>query len=237
MFNVSDPFSHLSGSAPKINNSFGHSDSLFFQPHIISPGLADTLSMSPDLRFVALHCNFILAYVPSVSLSLFLCHFPFHQINFITTNYILYSLTYPLARTRKHTPHTHHIHLIIPIIHHPHCSTTKTIVNYSRLPEINPIREELSSNSRGNSLFENSLHNKQYSMSPSLLNNTNLSDMRMRDEFVSQTTKHMSSPWEDQILQATKACEAWKTEMEESNRKVNSFLIPKPRFASLDWPY
>lgn len=49
MFNVSDPFS-LSGSAPKINNSFGHNESLFFQQHIISPNLGDTLSMSPDLR-------------------------------------------------------------------------------------------------------------------------------------------------------------------------------------------
>lgn len=50
LFNVTDPFGPLSGSAPKINNSFGPSDSLFFQPHLISPGLGDTLSMSPDLR-------------------------------------------------------------------------------------------------------------------------------------------------------------------------------------------
>lgn len=50
IFNVSDPFSHLSGSAPKINNSFGHNESLFYQSHLISPGLGDTLSMSPDLR-------------------------------------------------------------------------------------------------------------------------------------------------------------------------------------------
>lgn len=57
-------------------------------------------------------------------------------------------------------------------------------------------------------------------MSPSILNNSNLSDMRMRDDFVSQTTKHLSNPWEDQIIQATKACEAWKTEVDESNRKV-----------------
>lgn len=49
LFNVTDPFSHLSGSAPKVNNSF-HNDSLFFQPHLISPGLGETLSMSPDLR-------------------------------------------------------------------------------------------------------------------------------------------------------------------------------------------
>lgn len=90
----------------------------------------------------------------------------------------------------------------------------------SRLSEINPIRDELSTSSIGNSLFENSLHNKQYSMSPSLLNNSSLSDIRLRDEFVSQTTKHIPMPWEDQILQATKACEAWKSEADESNRKV-----------------
>lgn len=58
-------------------------------------------------------------------------------------------------------------------------------------------------------------------MSPSILNSTNLSDMRMRDEYnVGPTTKHLSNPWEDQLLQVTKACEAWKTEVDESNRKV-----------------
>lgn len=50
MFNVSDPFSHLSDPAPKINNSFHNDSSLFFQSHLISPGLGETLSMSPDLR-------------------------------------------------------------------------------------------------------------------------------------------------------------------------------------------
>lgn len=53
LFNVSDPFnhSHLSGSAPKINNSFGHSDSLFLthSSHMISP-LKEGLSISPDIR-------------------------------------------------------------------------------------------------------------------------------------------------------------------------------------------
>lgn len=57
-------------------------------------------------------------------------------------------------------------------------------------------------------------------MSPSLLNNSSLSDIRMRDDFVNQTSKHLPSAWEDQILQATKACEAWKSEADESNRKV-----------------
>lgn len=140
MFNVSDPFSHLSDPAPKISNSFGHNDnSLFFQSHLISPSLGDTLSMSPDLR----------------------------------------------------------------------------------LSEINTIRDDLNTGSIGNSLFENSLHNKQYSMSPSLnLNNSSLSEIRLRDEFASQTSKHLSTQWEDQIIQATKACEAWKSEADESNRKV-----------------
>lgn len=83
------------------------------------------------------------------------------------------------------------------------------------MSEINSIRDEISSGSIGNSLFENSLHNKQYSMSPSLLNNTSLSSIGLRDEFASQTTK--LNPWEDQILQA---CEVWKTEANKSNRKV-----------------
>lgn len=45
-----DPFSHLSGSQQKMNNSFGHTENLFFQSHLISPGLGDTLSISPELR-------------------------------------------------------------------------------------------------------------------------------------------------------------------------------------------
>lgn len=90
----------------------------------------------------------------------------------------------------------------------------------SRLSEINPIRDELSTGSIGNSLFENSLHNKQYSMSPSLLNNSSISDIRLRDEFSNQSTKHLPTPWEEQIVQVSKACEAWKSEADESNRKV-----------------
>lgn len=59
-------------------------------------------------------------------------------------------------------------------------------------------------------------------MSPSLLNNSSLSDMRLREEFSNQTTKHNLIPWEDQILHANKACEVWKSEANESNRKVNN---------------
>lgn len=87
-----------------------------------------------------------------------------------------------------------------------------------RRPERNPIRDDLSS-SVGSSLFEFSLPNKQYSMSPSLLNSSGLNEInRLRDELVNQTSKQMQ--WEDRILQASKACEAWKSEADESNRKV-----------------
>lgn len=85
----------------------------------------------------------------------------------------------------------------------------------SRLSELNSIRDELSTNN----LFENSLQNKQYSMSPSLLNNPSLNDInRLRDDFVSQNSKSLN--WEDRIMQASKACEAWKSEVDVSNRKV-----------------
>lgn len=63
-------------------------------------------------------------------------------------------------------------------------------------------------------------------MSPSLLNNSSLSDIqRLREDFVNQTTKHHPNAWEDQILQATKACEVWKSEADESNRKVSIGLV------------
>lgn len=45
------PFGQLSGSAPKMNNSFSHTDNMFLQSHLISPVLNDTLSISPDLRY------------------------------------------------------------------------------------------------------------------------------------------------------------------------------------------
>lgn len=59
-------------------------------------------------------------------------------------------------------------------------------------------------------------------MSPSLLNNPSLNEInRLRDELVNQSAKQIH--WEDRILQASKACEAWKSEADESNRKVISF--------------
>lgn len=84
--------------------------------------------------------------------------------------------------------------------------------------ERNTIRDELSS-SVGSSLFEFNLPNKQYSMSPSLLNSSGLNEIRcLRDELVNQSAKQIH--WEDRILQASKACEAWKSEADESHRKV-----------------
>lgn len=63
-------------------------------------------------------------------------------------------------------------------------------------------------------------------MSPSMLNNPSLNEIsRLRDELVSQNAKQMQ--YEDRILQASKACEAWKSEADESNRKVTfGFGIP-----------
>ncbi|XP_037027179.1 RING finger protein unkempt isoform X4 [Bradysia coprophila] len=136
MFSITDPFSHISGSAPKINNSFGTTDNLFYQSHLISPGL-EALSISPELR----------------------------------------------------------------------------------ISELNTLRDELSnSNSVGNSLFENSLqHSKPFSMSPSIMTNPSMNEMtRLREEYAQKMR------FEDRIsiMQATQACEAWKTAVDESNRKV-----------------
>lgn len=81
-----------------------------------------------------------------------------------------------------------------------------------------PIRDDLSS-SVGSSLFECSLPNKQYSMSPSLLNSSGLNDIRcLREDIVNQSNKQIN--WEDRMIQASKVCEAWKSEADESHRKV-----------------
>lgn len=57
-------------------------------------------------------------------------------------------------------------------------------------------------------------------MSPSLIHNPSLNEInRLRDELANQTAqKHHL---EDRVLQASKACEAWKSEADDSNRKVN----------------
>lgn len=121
----------MSGSAPKINNSFGQSENLFFQTHLISPGLGDSLSISPD---------------------------------------------------------------------------------------INQLRDELTNNSCSNNIFENNIQqqNKAFSMSPCINSFNEIG--RLRDELANKNAQILN--WEEQILQATKACEAWKLEVEESNRKV-----------------
>lgn len=113
---------------------------------------------------------------------------------------------------------TKKIYCVIP----SHFASMLSLSVYRR-PERNPIRDDLSS-SVGSSLFEFSLPNKQYSMSPSLLNSSGLNEInRLRDELVNQTSKQMQ--WEDRILQASKACEAWKSEADESNRKVCGSLL------------
>ncbi|XP_055530908.1 RING finger protein unkempt homolog isoform X3 [Wyeomyia smithii] len=56
--------------------------------------------------------------------------------------------------------------------------------------------------------------NHSYSMSPLVA-----SDMgRLRDELANKNAQMIN--WEEQVMQATNACEAWKAQMEESNRKT-----------------
>lgn len=55
-------------------------------------------------------------------------------------------------------------------------------------------------------------------MSPSIMNNPSINEMtRLREEYAHKMR------FEDRIsiIQATQACEAWKTAVDESNRKVN----------------
>lgn len=54
-----------------------------------------------------------------------------------------------------------------------------------------------------------------------MLNNPSLNEInRLRDEFVNQSAKQIH--WDDRMMQASKACEVWKSEADESNRKVFS---------------
>uniref|UniRef100_A0A336MNH7 CSON003362 protein n=1 Tax=Culicoides sonorensis TaxID=179676 RepID=A0A336MNH7_CULSO len=57
LFGIQDPFANAGslggGSAPKISNSYGASDNLLFQSHLISPHQFDGLSMSPDLNRIS----------------------------------------------------------------------------------------------------------------------------------------------------------------------------------------
>lgn len=62
---------------------------------------------------------------------------------------------------------------------------------------------------------------KQYSMSPALLDNSSLNEInRLRGELAFQSAN--KTHWEDRIMMASKACEAWRTEADASNRKVRS---------------
>lgn len=119
----------------------------------------------------------------------------------------LLTLSYPNPCTYEY-----YINIMCPSLHLiVHIETV-------RRPDRNLIRDELSS-SVGSSLFEISLPNKQYSMSPSLLNSSGLENSRLREELVNLSAKQIQ--WEDRVMQASKACEAWKSEVDDSNRKVS----------------
>lgn len=113
----------------------------------------------------------------------------------------------------------------------------------SRISELNSLNNELSNNNT-NLLFDNHMQqavqqqqqqqqahqhqqhaalvaaakgsnsNHPYSMSPLVS-----SDMgRLRDELANKNAQMIN--WEEHVMQATNACEAWKAQMEESNRKT-----------------
>lgn len=77
------------------------------------------------------------------------------------------------------------------------------------------LRDDLSNNTVGSNLF-NSIASKN-TFSP-CINNSYSEISRLREEIVNKNAQILN--WEDRIMQATKACEAWKQETEESNRKV-----------------
>lgn len=55
----------------------------------------------------------------------------------------------------------------------------------------------------------------QYAISPMIADGIN----RMREE-INKSQQQQMLNWEEHVLQATNACEAWKAQMEESNRKT-----------------
>lgn len=64
---------------------------------------------------------------------------------------------------------------------------------------------------------------KNYSMSPALMDNLSLNEInRLRGELAIQSAN--KTHWEDRIMLASKACEAWRTEADASNRKVSHFV-------------
>lgn len=62
----------------------------------------------------------------------------------------------------------------------------------------------------------NSRNHNSFSISPSVGNN--LEVMRLREELSS--SRLQISNWEERLIQARTACEAWQRETEEANRKV-----------------
>lgn len=65
---------------------------------------------------------------------------------------------------------------------------------------------------------------KQYSMSPGLLDNSSFNEInRLRGELALQSAN--KTHWEDRIMLASKACEAWRTEADASNRKVGESCL------------
>lgn len=83
------------------------------------------------------------------------------------------------------------------------------------------LRDDLSNNTVGSNLFKSSLQsNKNFSP---CINNSYSEISRLRDELANKGAQILN--WEEQMIQATKACEAWKLESEESNRKVYDFFL------------
>lgn len=58
-----------------------------------------------------------------------------------------------------------------------------------------------------------------YSMSPLVASGME----RLRDELANKNAQMIN--WEEQVMQASNACEAWKAQMEESNRKVSAHFV------------
>lgn len=82
------------------------------------------------------------------------------------------------------------------------------------------LRDDLSNNTVGSNLFKSSLQsNKNFSP---CINNSFSELARLREENANKSAQILS--WEERMIQATKACEAWKVESDESNRKVSGVI-------------
>ncbi|XP_055618205.1 RING finger protein unkempt isoform X4 [Toxorhynchites rutilus septentrionalis] len=168
MFGGSTAHHMASSSAPKLANSFGHSgnDSLFFQPHIISPALTGNdggLSASPELSRIS-------------------------ELN---------SLNNELSNNNTSLLFDNHMQQAAAAVQHQHQQQQQQAAAAAI------VAAAKGTNS-----------NHPYSMSPLVA-----SDMgRLRDELANKNAQMIN--WEEQVMQATNACEAWKAQMEESNRKT-----------------